>query len=77
LWGKLNLLYILVTMCYVQGLKNMLKNCSIDNSIIIDECKIYAPVHISESIIGSGSEILGNEGKKTQFLLGERSKINI
>lgn len=53
-----------------------LKHCEIDDSILMDNCKVEHKIHITESIIASGSEIIhDNERKNQQFLLGERSKI--
>jgi len=53
-----------------------LKHCEIDDSILMDNCRIEHKIHITESIIASGSEIIhDNERKNQQFLLGERSKI--
>ena len=53
-----------------------LKHCEIDDSILMDNCKVEHKIHITESIIASGSEIIhDNERKNRQFLLGERSKI--
>lgn len=55
-----------------------LKNCTIENSIIMNECKIDVKIHISDSIIASGSEITNtNSIKKHQFLLGERSQVKL
>jgi len=44
----------------------------------MDDCKIDSKVHIVDSIISHGSEVIDNpEPKKYQFLLGERSQIKI
>ncbi len=60
------------------GNKSVLKNCEIENSIIMEDCKIHSQVHISDSIIAHGSEIIDNpQPKKHQFLLGERSQVKI
>jgi len=53
-----------------------LKNCQIDNSIVMDDCIIDSNIHISDSIIANNSVIENKELKKHVFLLGERSKIN-
>ena len=53
-----------------------LKNCKIDNSIVMDNCLIDSNIHISDSIIASNSIIENKNLKKHAFLLGERSKIN-
>jgi glucose-1-phosphate thymidylyltransferase len=55
-----------------------IKNCNIENSIIMDECKIDAKVDLSDSIIAHGAYIEDNKTpKKHQFLLGERSQLKI
>jgi len=60
------------------GDNSIIKNCDVENSIIMDGCKIDSKIHIKDSIIAHGSEILDNpQPKKHQFLLGERSQIKI
>jgi glucose-1-phosphate thymidylyltransferase len=60
------------------GDNTVLQNCEIENSIIMDDCKIQSKLSIHDSIISHGSEIKNNQTpKKCQFLLGERSQINI
>ena len=60
------------------GNNSVLKKCDIENSIIMDGCKITSKIHITDSIIAHGSEITDNaEPKKHQFLLGERSQVKI
>ena len=60
------------------GNNSVLKRCDIENSIIMDGCKINSKIHISDSIVSHGSEIIDNpEPKKHQFLLGERSQVKI
>jgi glucose-1-phosphate thymidylyltransferase len=55
-----------------------LKNCNIENSIVMSECKIVSKTDFSSSIIAHGSEIEdSNVPKKNQFLLGERSQIKL
>ncbi len=55
-----------------------LKNCNIENSIIMENCTIDAKVDLSCSIIAQGSEVEDHEvPKKHQFLLGERSHLKI
>jgi len=56
----------------------ILKRCNIENSIIMNDCKIDSKVDLSRSIIAHGSEIEDNKTpKKHQFLLGERSKLKL
>lgn len=56
----------------------VLTKCDIENSIIMDGCKIDSKIHIDNSIIAYGSEISDNpQPKMSQFLLGERSKVKI
>jgi glucose-1-phosphate thymidylyltransferase len=55
-----------------------LKNCNIENSIIMSDCKIESKTDLSCSIIAHGSEISDNKTpKQHQFLLGERSSLKI
>lgn len=55
-----------------------LKNCNIENSIIMADCKIDAKIHLVDSIIAHASEVEDHhEPKKHQFLLGERSQIRL
>jgi glucose-1-phosphate thymidylyltransferase len=55
-----------------------LKNCNIENSIIMTDCKITAKTFLSDSIIAHESEIHDNIiPKKQQFLVGERSHLKI
>jgi len=55
-----------------------LKNCNIENSIIMSDCKIDSKIDFSSSIIAHGSEIEDNNTpKKHEFLLGERSHLKL
>ena len=55
-----------------------LKNCSIENSIIMENCRIDAQVNLVSSIIAQSSQIDGNTiSKKSQFLLGERTHLKL
>ena len=56
----------------------VLKRCNIENSIIMEGCKIDAKIDLSESIIAHGSDIEDHDTpKKHQFLLGERSQLKL
>ncbi len=56
----------------------ILKNCTLEESIIMANCDINAKVDLSSSIIANSSEIKGNKiPKKQQFLLGERSNLKV
>ncbi len=60
------------------GNNSILKKCDIENSIVMDGCKINSKIHIVDSIVAHGSEIIDNPTpKKYQFLLGERSQVKI
>jgi glucose-1-phosphate thymidylyltransferase len=60
------------------GNNNELQNCQIENSILMNECKIDAKIQISDSIIAKESIISKKEQlQKNQFLLGERTQIKI
>ena len=55
-----------------------LKKCSVQNSILMNNCIINTEVSIFDSIIANGSEIgKAKEPKKYQFLLGERSHLKL
>lgn len=55
-----------------------LKQCTIQNSIIMRDCTIDSKVDFESSIIANGSDILSSDvPKKHQFLLGERSQLKI
>jgi glucose-1-phosphate thymidylyltransferase len=60
------------------GNNSSIRNCDVENSILMENCKIEAKIHIKDSIIANGSHIDDNpEPKKHQFLLGERSHVRI
>ena len=60
------------------GNNSVLKNCDIENSIVMNDCKITSKVNITDSIIADGCQVNDNlQPKKHQFLLGERSEIKI
>ena len=50
---------------------------SIENSIIMQNCKINSDTKIENSIIASNSEIKDESGMKKIFLLGEGSKVSL
>ncbi len=54
-----------------------IKQCVIENSIIMADCKIDAKITIADSIIAHASEITNHHLKKHQFLLGERSQVRL
>jgi glucose-1-phosphate thymidylyltransferase len=55
-----------------------LKQCSIQDSIIMTNCIINVKSNFESSIISHGSEITASDiPKKHQFLLGERSQIKL
>ena len=59
------------------GKNSNLKNCSIRNSIVMDDCTINASIKIRDSIVANGTEIKKNESDESIYLLGERSQINL
>ena len=60
------------------GDNTVLKNCDVENSIVMNDCKVTSKVNIIDSIIADGCQINDNlQPKKHQFLLGERSDIKI
>ena len=58
------------------GNNSNLQNCTIENSIIMEDCSINAKISLSHSIISHGSEIEHSDSS-TELLLGERSKIKL
>lgn len=54
-----------------------IKQCDIENSIIMADCKIDAKITIADSIVAHASEITNHHLKKHQFLLGERSQVRL
>ena len=55
-----------------------LRNCNIENSIIMQNCKIDTRVNLSSSIISHSSQIEDSTiSKKSQFLLGERTHLKL
>ena len=52
-----------------------LENCTIKNSIVMDDCIVNASIKIVDSIIADGTEIKKNESEESVYLLGERSNI--
>ncbi len=60
------------------GDNSKIKNCDIENSIIMESTEISSKIHIKDSIIATGSKIEDNkEPKRHQFLLGERSQVKL
>ena len=60
------------------GSNTVLKNCDLENSIVMNDCKIYTRINIENSIIATGSTIKNSpSAKKYQFLLGERSQLKL
>jgi len=60
------------------GDNSKIKNCDIENSILMENTTISSKIHIKDSIIANGSKIEDNEEpKKHQFLLGERSQVKL
>ena len=57
------------------GKNSHLDNCTIKNSIVMDNCLINASIKIVDSIIANGTEIKKNESEESVYLLGERSNI--
>jgi glucose-1-phosphate thymidylyltransferase len=56
----------------------VLQNCNVDNSIIMEDCKINSKTDLTQSIIAHGSKIEDNKIPKThEFLLGERSYLKL
>ena len=50
---------------------------NIENSIVMENCKINSSAEIKNSIIANNSDIKDHEGAKKIFLLGEGSKVSL
>jgi len=60
------------------GNNSKIKNCDIENSILMENTTISSKIHIKDSIITTGSRIENNEEpRKHQFLLGERPQVKL
>jgi glucose-1-phosphate thymidylyltransferase len=59
------------------GNNSILENCTIKNSIVMNDCKITSKIDIIDSIISDGSTIENEFSSHRKFLLGERSKISL
>jgi len=60
------------------GDNSKVKNCDIENSILMENTTISSKINIKDSIIANGSKIEDNEEpKQHQFLLGERSQVKL
>ena len=56
----------------------ILENCNIENAILMKDCKVYAKINLSSSIIAHSCQIDGSAiSKKSQFLLGERTHLKL
>jgi glucose-1-phosphate thymidylyltransferase len=58
------------------GKNSHLEKCTIENSIIMNDCIIDASIQIVDSIIADGTEIKKNISNQSVYLLGERSQVN-
>jgi glucose-1-phosphate thymidylyltransferase len=59
------------------GSNSKISNAKIINSIIMENCIISISKHISSSIISNNSEIIQSNSLDQEFLIGEKSKINL
>ena len=59
------------------GDNTTISGSSIENSIIMENCKINSTAKIKNSIIANNSEIKDEDGIKKIFLLGEGSKVSL
>lgn len=59
------------------GKNSNLENCSIRNTIVMNDCIINATIKIRDSIIADGTEIKKNQYNESIYLLGERSQIDL
>jgi glucose-1-phosphate thymidylyltransferase len=58
----------------------VLEGCEIENSIVMDNCRIGARQRITDSLIGPECEILNNDDtnpKAWRFIIGEKSHVRI
>jgi glucose-1-phosphate thymidylyltransferase len=62
------------------GRRCRISSCELENSIVMDGCKISARQRITDSIIGSETVIVEHEKdlpKACHFVLGERSQLQL
>jgi len=62
------------------GRRCRISSCELENSIVMDGCKISARQRITDSIIGSETVIMGHENnlpKAYHLVLGERSQLQL
>ena len=60
------------------GKNSYLENCTITNSIVMDDCIINAPIKIVDSIIADGTEIKNIGDDNTIFLkISKTNQVNI
>jgi glucose-1-phosphate thymidylyltransferase len=61
------------------GNNSRISNCYIEDSIVMQNCKINANIKIQDSIIAQNSEIFSQKNKQSvkKFLLGEGTKITL
>jgi len=60
------------------GNNSTIKRCDIENCIIMDGCEIDSKIHVRDSIIPHGSEVMNNSvSERRQFLSSERSQVKI
>ena len=60
------------------GNNSKLQNCTLENSIIMNDCEINSNVTIADSIIATGSTIKSSSKKGVKkLLLGERSQVQL
>jgi len=71
--GRLDCVH--VTIAYHENFRETISN--IENSIVMENCKINSSAEIKNSIIANNSDIKDDEGDKKIFLLGEGSKVSL
>jgi glucose-1-phosphate thymidylyltransferase len=62
------------------GIGCRIASCELENSIVMDGCRIDTKQRITDSLIGPGTEILWHENtlpKAYHFVLGERSQLRL
>ncbi|MGC7879107.1 glucose-1-phosphate thymidylyltransferase, partial [Desulforudis sp. 1190] len=61
------------------GRGTAVENCSVEHSVILDNCRLRAVHHIEDSLIGSGARLTrdGGHRRSLRFFIGDESEITL